>query len=83
MSQKFIIITGLLVIALVITFYINNKSKNDTVSVNDIAENNENESVAIENTSEELFLLKSSISDAVDGAIQDDIQRAVEQQISK
>ena len=82
MSRTFITLLSLLLISLLITFYTLSNNTNQSSEVS--------KSVAISYTrppskkiNQDLFLLKNTISEAVEGAAQDDIQRAVEKTINK
>ena len=82
MSRTFITLLSLLLISLLIAFY---TLSNNTDQSSEISKN-----IAISDTklpskkiNQDLFLLKNTISEAVEGAAQDDIQRAVEKTINK
>ena len=81
MSRTFITLLSLLLISLLIAFY--------TLSNNTDQSSEVSKSVAMSDTrppkkiNQDLFLLKNTISEAVEGAAQDDIQHAVEQIINK
>lgn len=82
MSKIFIILLGLLLIGLSVTLYTLTGDKANTAQHNDPTPNNKLP-VTEKSINQDLFLLKNTISDAVEGATQDDIQRAVEERINK